>query len=223
MLMLRHALITAAKEEQPSRGSIVWRLLRPVVALLVGAFALGGVPAGATIPLGVSSLANADVKLIGETPGQEAGFHVGPAGDLDNDGFEDVIVGAFLDPTTGPSAGAAYVLYGPIGSGAIDLAEADAKLVAELTGDFASEGFAGVGDLDGDGFDDFVIGAPGSLPGQPGVPFPGAAYVFYGDDERLAGTLSLADADAKLVGEAVLDLVGLSIASATDLDDDGFH
>jgi hypothetical protein len=76
--------------------------------------------------------------------------------------------------------------------------------------------------LDGDGFDDFAIGAPGSLPGQPGVPFPGAAYVFYGSENRLGGTMSLADADAKLLGESVLDLAGLSIAGATDLDDDGF-
>lgn len=214
--------VPARCDEQGGRSTAA-RALIPLLMLLAAALTLGGVPAGATVPLGVSNLGNADLKLVGETPGQEAGFHVGPAGDLDYDGFEDVIVGAFLDATTGPAGGAAYIFYGPVSAGEINLADADAKLVAELTGDFASEGFAGVGDLDGNGVDDFVIGAPGSLPGQPGVPFPGAAYVFYGDGERLSGTLHLGvDADAKLVGEAVLDLVGLSIASATDLDNDGF-
>jgi hypothetical protein len=200
--------------------------VKPLKLLACAGLALSlmliGSTADATVPLGLSSLAGADSKLIGEAGGQ-AGFHVAPAGDLDGDGFDDFIVGAFQDNTIGASAGAAYVLYGPINPGVIDLAGADAKLLAELTGDFAAEGFAGVGDLDGDGFDDFVIGAPGSLPGQPGIPFPGAAYVFYGGDERLAGTMSLADADAKLLGESVLDLVGLSVAGAIDLDADGFE
>jgi FG-GAP repeat len=190
---------------------------------LAAALALAGLPAGAVIPPGESSLSAADVRLMGEAAGQ-AGFHVDQAGDLDDDGFQDVIVGAFLDPTTGPSAGAAYVLYGPVAPGVIDLGEdADAKLLAELTGDFAAEGFAGIGDMDGDGFDDFVIGAPGRFPpGQPGIPAPGAAYLFYGREERISGTMSLAGADAKLVGESNVDFAGLAVAGATDLDDDGF-
>jgi FG-GAP repeat len=191
-------------------------------ALLTTAVALAAAPAGAVIPLGVSTLASADAKLLGQAGGQ-AGFHVAPAGDLDGDGFQDVIVGAWVDGTAGPSAGAAYVVYGPLTEGQIDLGAADAKLLGELTGDFAGEGWAGVGDLDGDGFDDFVIGAPGRFPpAQPGVPAPGAAYLFYGGKERLSGTKSLAEADAKLVGESNVDFAGLAVATATDLDDDGF-
>ncbi|MGH2528708.1 MAG: hypothetical protein ACRDH0_05135 [Actinomycetota bacterium] len=189
--------------------------------VLTTAFALAPARAGADIPFGVSSLAGADGTLVGE-PGGQAGFHVAPAGDLDGDGFQDVIVGAWVDGTAGPSAGAAYVAYGPLTRGQVDLGDADAKLLGELTGDFAGEGWAGVGDLDGDGFDDFVIGAPGRFPpAQPGVPAPGAAYLFYGGKDRLSGNMSLAEADAKLVGESNVDFVGLAVATDTDLDDDG--
>jgi FG-GAP repeat len=161
------------------------------------------------------------VKLAGQAGGQ-AGFHVAPTGDLDGDGFQDVIVGAWVDGTAGPSTGAAYIVYGPASAGPVDLGKADAKLLGELTGDFAGEGWAGVGDMDGDGFDDFVIGAPGRFPpAQPGVPAPGAAYLFYGGKDRLAGTMSLAQADAKLVGESNVDFAGLAVASVTDLDGDG--
>lgn len=197
-----------------------WLTCIAIACLVLG---FSAAPASAGIPSGTSSLADADVRLVGEVPDQEVGFHVEAAGDLDDDGFEDIIVGAYRDPTIGPAAGAAYVIYGPVTGGVIELADADAKLEAELTGDFAAEGFAGAMDLDDDGFDDFVIGAPGRFPpAQPGVPAPGAAYVFYGGEKRLAGTMSLADADAKLVGESPVDFAGLSVAGATDLDDDGF-
>ncbi len=208
----------ASRESQRLARLLGWAS----TAVLILGLSLAGSPASANIPQGVSSLAAADAKLVGQAGGQ-AGFHVAPAGDLDGDGFHDVIVGAWVDGTTGPSAGAAYVVYGPLTAGLIDLAQADAKLLGELIGDFAGEGWAGVGDMNGDGFDDFVIGAPGRFPpAQPGVPAPGAAYLFYGAKERLSGTMSLAEADVKLIGESNVDFAGLAVATANDLDDDGF-
>jgi FG-GAP repeat len=207
-----------------SRGSQRFRALGCATCVLLFAVLLvAGSSASAEIPPGVSSLTGADVKLVGEAGGQ-AGFHVAPAGDLDGDGFQDVIVGAWVDGTAAPSAGAVYVVYGPFSGGQINLGDADVKLLGELTGDFAAEGWAGVGDLDADGYDDFVIGAPGRFPpNQPGLPAPGAAYVFYGGQQRLSGTKNLGEAaDAKLVGESAVDFAGLAVASATDLDDDGF-
>jgi hypothetical protein len=67
-------------------------------------------------------------------------------GDLDGDGFDDVIVGApFNDGVNGvaPDAGAAYVVYGSGSLTSVNLANADAKLTGEATGDEAGTSVAG--------------------------------------------------------------------------------
>ena len=142
-----------------------------------------------------------------------------PRRDLDGDGFEDVIVAAFQDRTVGPAARAAYVLYGPISPASSTWQRPSASPSSPGTSPPRAS----------PGWEIWTATASTtSSSGRPGacrvslVPFPGAGYVFYGGKARLDGSMSLAEADAKLTGEAVLDLVGLSVASATDLDDDGF-
>lgn len=155
----------------------------------------------------------ADAAFVGEHPSSFAGW-VEPAGDLYGDGADELLVGA---QGWGGTTGAAYLLYGGerrSGTNSLALA-ADARITGEQPADIASTGLAGAGDLDGDGLDDIAIGAP-SLSGQPG-----SAHVFYGDDERLAGLLSVTDADATIEGEAEGDGLGRGLAIADDLDRDG--
>lgn len=160
---------------------------------------------------GPISAAQADVVIEGEGLSDEFGTSVASAGDVNGDGHPDLIVGAeqiFINGT-----GKAYVFYGPL-SGSLSAADADAILLGEVPKDLFGVSVSSAGDVNGDGFDDVVVGAwdDGAGGGRSG-----RAYVFLGP---LAGTISAANADIFFNGSAG-DEVGQSVASARDLNADG--
>ncbi|NOY25468.1 MAG: hypothetical protein GXP62_06300, partial [Oligoflexia bacterium] len=163
---------------------------------------------------GTVDLSSADAKLLGEAANDSAGFSVSSAGDVDGDGLDDILVGAFGEDSGGMQAGAAYLMLGPV-SGTVELATVDATLVGEAAGDSAGVSVSGAGDVDGDGLDDILVGAFGE---DSGGSYAGAAYLMLGP---VSGTVGLATADAKLVGEATNDYAGFSVSGAGDVDGDG--
>ncbi len=162
---------------------------------------------------GVLSLADADLKLVGEGSHSVTGSSVSGAGDVDGDGLDDLIIGAPRDDRGGYWAGVAYLVRGGT-TGTLSLANAHATFVGEVAGDVAGSSVAGVGDVDGDGFDDVLIGAPEH---QAGGDSAGVAYLVRGP---VSGEMSLATADAKLMGRGVQS-VGYSVAPAGDFNGDG--
>ena len=190
--------------------------------ILVGARyeSAGGSNAGAAyLVLGSVSghldLSAADAKLVGEDEDDYAGLSVSSAGDNNGDGFDDLLVGAYGQDAGGTEAGAAYLVLGPV-SGTVDLASADAKLVGEAGWNYVGDSVSSAGDVNADGYDDLLVGATGQDAGGAGA---GAAYLVLGP---AAGTVDLANANAKLVGEVALDEAGLSVSSAGDVNADGY-
>ncbi len=134
---------------------------------LVGApyYDYGAADAGAAYLLlgnahsGNFDLSGADGAVAGEGGDDGAGWAVAPAGDMDGDGDDDILVGSVLEDAGGNNAGAAYLVYGPV-SGFATLLSASAKLIGEREGDYAGNTIAGVGDTNGDGKSDILVGAP---------------------------------------------------------------
>jgi len=179
----------------------------------------GGTDAGAAyLVLGpvnrVMSLTTADAILVGEHGADSAGRAVSAA-DVDGDGIDDLLVGAWGEDSGGGDAGAVYVVLGPV-SGTFSLSGADAILTGEVSGDYAGKYLAGIGDSDGDGLEDFIVGA--SRQDASGSN-SGAVYLLHGLPPL---TSSLATADAKLIGEAASDYAGVSVDDAGDVNADGF-
>ena len=127
--------------------------------------------------------------IQGDAASDKAGFSVSSAGDVNGDGFEDLIVGAPYGDDGGTSAGEAYVVFGSGGSfGAnvggrqvIDLTALTAAQGFIIQGDAAFD-FAGIsvssaGDVNGDGFEDLIVGA---RYGDDGGTSAGEAYVVFG-------------------------------------------
>ncbi len=128
---------------------------------------------------GTIGLAAADATYLAASSADQAGAAVANAGDLDNDGANDILIGAPCDPTGGLCAGSVYVVYGPA-VGVSDLGVVAARRYGSTGGAEAGISVSGAGDLDGDGFDDALIGADLTQYGAALDPL-GSAYVLYGD------------------------------------------
>ena len=158
---------------------------------------------------GSVDLSSAAVEFTGG--GDLTGISLGAAGDVNGDGDPDLMVGAL--PLNVSIPGGAYLVEGPM-TGDVDLAtEASAQAHGEELDDDAGRTLAAVGDIDGDGHDDLLVGAPAA----GATDETGVAYLLNGP---LSGVLDLADADAKLLGEAHHDSAGWSLA-AGDFNGDG--
>jgi hypothetical protein len=146
--------------------------------------------------------------LDGESQGDLFGAAVGYLGDLNGDGFGDIAVGA---PGRGSGKGRVYVFLG----GASPSASPALTIDGGAAGDLFASSIARLGDINGDGYADFVVGAPGADGGR------GSVSVFHGGAE-LPSTPSQVIAypgPASAYGER--PRFGSALAGGGDLNGDG--
>lgn len=164
---------------------------------------------------GTTSLTLADAKWTGEVAGDRTGTRIHCGGDVDNDGFEEILIASREHDETYSDDGAVYLIYGGSLSGSNNLTTADAKWTGEASGDMAGTSFA-ICDLDNDGADDILIS---SNKNDTAGSDAGAVYYFKGGS--YSGTSLLTGADAIWTGVAGNDEAGTSIACLSDTSDFG--
>ena len=173
-------------------------------------------------------------RLDGIDGGDDAGYSVSSAGDVNGDGYDDLIIGANQADPNGSGSGETYVVYGgasaPDTAGVLALSALDGSNGFRLDGidrgDRAGYSVSSAGDVNGDGYDDLIIGAYEADPGGNGN--AGETYVVYGGASAPGtdGVLALSALDGsngfRLDGIDGNDRSGASVSSAGDVNGDGY-
>jgi hypothetical protein len=170
-------------------------------------------------------------RLTGIYNDHYTGQFVSSAGDVNGDGFADLVVGARY--TAEDFAGESYVVFGKAnwtGTPSLDVAMLDGTngfiLAGIDVGDVSGTSVSSAGDVNGDGFADLIVGAPGAE-SAGGEEREGESYVVFGK-ASWAGTpsLDLATLDGingfRLIGADEFDASGFAVSPAGDVNGDGF-
>lgn len=183
----------------------------------------GGGPGGVYIVFGSAAPTTVDLAALGSagfmiSGGDGFGQSVGAAGDVNDDGLQDIVVG---DPDAGGGSGMAVVVFGKAGTDTVDGTAPGAdgfRIDGTVSGGALGFSVAGAGDVNIDGFDDVVVGASGSA-------VVGRVFVVFGKPDTSAVSEDdlavAANGGISITGGAAFDLVGRSVAGAGDVNGDG--
>ncbi len=141
-------------------------------------------------------------SIDGDSPDERFGLAVSGVGDLDDDGFDEFIVGAPQDSTNGNQAGEVRVFSGVDGSLMF-------RILGPSPGAFFGNAVSSAGDVNNDGTPDFVVGAVWEV--TAAGDFTGTASIFSGADASLIH---------KLEGGAG-DFFGIRVSGVGDVNQDG--
>ena len=164
-------------------------------------------------------------RLEGIGEEDEAGSVVAGAGDVNGDGYDDVLVGAPFSDSGGENRGEAYLVFGKAdwsSTRRLSFANLDGSNGTRIRGSNGGAGtsVAGAGDVNGDGFDDVAIGAPGGTTS-------GEMFLVFGHaDWSAIPAVDLGNLDGtdgvRLAGYEDYERVGSAVAGAGDVNGDGY-
>ncbi|MGB0639547.1 MAG: integrin alpha, partial [Myxococcota bacterium] len=166
-------------------------------------------------------LADADIRITGESPRDEAGTAIEGNFDADGDGTADIMIGSPYNSDTASESGRAYVLWGSgLGSDElVDLGDADVVFTSDDADANLGYSVSSAGDMNTDGMDELLIGIPKSNRSSPEA---GAAALFDASDLTDGGIFTIDDSEAAFYGTARDHLAGTRVLGLGDVNGDTF-
>ena len=167
-------------------------------------------------------------RLEGIGEADRNGWAVSAAGDVNGDGFDDLISSAVGSSVAGTNAGSCYVVFGRNSGFAavIPVSALDGsngfRLDGAAAGDFAGVSVAAAGDVNNDGIADLLIGSTGSDAGGMDA---GRIHVVFGRTTGFPAAVDLGSTNGndgfRVEGAAAMDVLGSAVSAAGDFNDDG--
>jgi hypothetical protein len=189
-----------------------------------------GKSSGFPANLELSTLNGTNGFVINGIDGNDlSGVSVDGVGDVNGDDIDDLIIGARnADPNSQDNAGESYVVFGKSSGFAASLNLANLNgtngfiIKGVDAGDTSGFSVSGAGDINGDGLNDLIIGAPAA--DRDGRDNVGAAYVIFGQNGGFAGQIDLSTLNGRngfaIYGMEVDDLLGTAVSGGMDVNGD---